>query len=494
MDVLTKSDFLLFLEAETHLWAKANGKLVRVPSEADRFLMQQGYEVEKLAFKWLSIKLSKDGSKVVGQKTVERDGLKARADVWVEKFMSNEVQIYEIKSGTKAAKKHVYDLTFQSLAYSQYSPTRLFLVHPNPKYEKKGELELDDFFIIDEVSEEVKKLQDEVKRLTKRAQEVTTLKTYRGLAGCTNCKTCPCPSICFGNLSDTSVFFFRGMRGDKSEELVSRGEKTMQKVNTTEDLSSFQKTQVEVAKSGKPVIEKEKIAKWVKKLVFPLYFLDYESINLAIPRFDGHRPHDHLPFQYSLHIVPRSGNDEVLHNEFLATKQADPVEELLESLKQQIGTKGSVLVWYQHFEKGRNQFMARMVPKYADFLLQLNERIADLMDPFFKGWYVDSRFRGSTSIKEVIPVLAPELSYKTLAVGDGGMALASWYKMVFGGVSEEEQKYLARSLIEYCKLDTWAMVKIWQKLVEITDHKSDSQNTEIEPRKETIVSKTGDLN
>jgi hypothetical protein len=197
-------------------------------------------------------------------------------------------------------------------------------------------------------------------------------------------------------------------------------------------------------------------------LEYPLYFLDYETFNPAIPLFDGYSPFDHITFQYSLHILSKDGDLE--HFEYLHTEKTDPIPHLLNSLREHIKDEGSVVVWNKGFEGGRNKRMGNLYPKYEDFCKGMNDRLFDLMDVFRENLYDDPKFKGSYSIKSVLPVLVPELSYESLDIRNGAMAMASWYDFVF---KDEKDERVIDDLLKYCKLDTLAMIRVFEELGKI---------------------------
>jgi hypothetical protein len=131
---------------------------------------------------------------------------------------------------------------------------------------------------------------------------------------------------------------------------------------------------------------------------------------------------------------------------------------------QDIGPDGTVLVWFKTFEMGRNADMAEMEPDFNNFLYNVNDRIIDLKDPFAQQWFVDKGFRASASIKDVLPVLAPELSYKDLNVQGGTTAQRVWMQTVLEGKNPDKKDELMNDLRTYCERDTYAMVRIWEVL------------------------------
>jgi hypothetical protein len=199
-------------------------------------------------------------------------------------------------------------------------------------------------------------------------------------------------------------------------------------------------------------------------LTYPLYFFDYETCADVIPPYDGTKPFQQVPVQYSLHILD-APNGELRHAEYLHTTPDHPGNALSEALSKEIGPTGSIIVWYAPFESGRNAELAEALPKYRDFYLDLNARMVDLMLPFSEGMYVHPAFGGSASIKKVLPVLVPELSYKDQAVQEGLTAQRLWKEAVLWGKGSQSQKdTLFKDLLSYCELDTLAMVRIFERL------------------------------
>jgi len=197
----------------------------------------------------------------------------------------------------------------------------------------------------------------------------------------------------------------------------------------------------------------------IAQLEYPLYFLDYETYPAAIPVFDGCFPYQQVTFQYSLHIQKEPGGP-LIHKEYLHTEATSPLRSIAASLRKDIGDSGSVIVWNQSFEGGRNNELANALPEMEDFLFGLNVRFFDLMKIFSNQFYVHKAFKGKTSIKKVLPVLCPELSYDGLGIRDGGAACNAWKMMIFDDISPDQKQLVAQDLLAYCKLDTYAMVAI----------------------------------
>jgi len=199
-------------------------------------------------------------------------------------------------------------------------------------------------------------------------------------------------------------------------------------------------------------------------LQFPLYFIDYETHLSAIPLFDGWSPNKQVPFQYSLHIVEAPGA-EVVHKEFLHTILEDPDVPFAMSLQEHIGPEGSIIVWNKAFECSHvNKPIAGRRPEYTGFFADFEGRVYDLQDIFSKRHYIHRGFLGKTSIKNVLPVIAPGNSYEELDIREGATASAAWPKLVSGELNDAEREQICEALRKYCGLDSYAMYAIWMEL------------------------------
>jgi hypothetical protein len=191
--------------------------------------------------------------------------------------------------------------------------------------------------------------------------------------------------------------------------------------------------------------------------------LDYETFGPAAPLFDGYKPYQRIVFQYSLH-VKKSPDAKLEHYEYLCREIKDPTSELVESLRGVTGLEGSFISWNKSFEMGCNNEMGARCNQFADFLNSINDRMYDLMQCFKKGYYVHKDFKCSASIKKVLPVLVPTLSYKALNIQEGGTASESWLKVADPKIDQSAKDKLAGDMLAYCRLDTLAMVEILEVL------------------------------
>jgi hypothetical protein len=210
-------------------------------------------------------------------------------------------------------------------------------------------------------------------------------------------------------------------------------------------------------------IDTAAIRERVSELEFPIYFFDLETFSPAIPRFEGLRPYDSLCFQFSCHVL---GEDEkVEHFEFLEQGSEDPRIPFVNALLKVIGWQGSVVVYNASFERARLNELAQFFPEYEPDLKHIIHRLWDQL-VIFKHWYLDPRFGGSNSIKRVLPVLVPQLSYSELKIQQGDEASWKWAEMIELLPGPEKDR-IAQELLEYCKMDTLAMLEIHKMISQV---------------------------
>lgn len=218
----------------------------------------------------------------------------------------------------------------------------------------------------------------------------------------------------------------------------------------------------------KDEINIDSIKGFLKGLTYPLYFLDFETMQPIIPQFDGTRPYMQIPFQYSLHYIEEE-NGELHHKEFLAESGVDPRRTIAESLVKNIPDDVCILAYNKGFECGRLQELADMFPDLRNHLMSIKYNMKDLLDPFRQGYYYNRAMGGSFSIKSVLPALFPndpELDYHNLnGVHNGSEAMTIFPQIA--SMPKNEQLIARQNLLKYCELDTYAMVKVWQKLVNV---------------------------
>lgn len=448
---ISKSNYMNFLRHPAWLWIEKHDKSKIPPvDENTQAMFDNGHKFEPyaeslfpegvtLGFSDYDTYLSLPhrtqdavtrGDKVLFQPRFEWNEFTCISDI-VSFIEAGVVDLYEIKASTSVKPEHEFDLAFQTavLEGSGLSVRNIYVIHVNNQYIRHGEIEADKITYIQDITDKV------------RAKGEITLRYMPMALVVANSRTMPDPDLSLAKL------------GSKADWL-----KIYENIFPPEPKIWPEDT--------KPSIDHEQVAQFINGLQYPLYFLDYETMSGLIPYFDGHRPYQQVPTQYSLHILP-SPDADLEHKEYLHTENSDPAKPLVEQLIKDIGTEGSVLVWYEAFEKSRNSELGEMFPEHEEAMEALNSRVVDLIVPFRKKWYDDPRFEGSASIKKVLPVLCPELSYKTLGIQEGSSAQRLWMEAVLDGARAGEKDKILADLLVYCKLDTLAMVEIYKKLTEV---------------------------
>jgi hypothetical protein len=315
--------------------------------------------------------------------------------------------------------------------------------------------------MLDDITDKVNNLKPEVMKLREDALLVSQTSKLDGTDHCLNPKTCPCPEICHPNLPEFSIYDIPRLSKKKKLQLLGDGVRAAMDIPDAFDLNEKQRLIAGLAKTNLEHIDQKSLRSELEKIVFPAYFLDYETCITAIPKYQGYHPQQQIVFQYSLHKMeePEGG---VIHTDYFSASEKEPSLSILEKMSKDIGSDGSVIVWNKTFEMTMNKEMARVHPQFAGFLEQLNQRIYDLGDVVNRGYYLHPGFKGSWSIKNVLPVMVPELSYKDLDINKGDQASVTWLKICFGQLAESEKSHLIESMLSYCKMDTFAMVEIFR--------------------------------
>ena len=413
------------------------------------------------------------GAQVIFQGAFKVDNLICIVDV-LQKNDDGTYDLIEIKSSTKVKKDHIYDLAFQAHILRTLGlvirDVKVLVV--NNEYVKEGDINAQALCKQESITEKVNNIRQETSSYISQAQDIlqkgkdnppsfgiqhiNVLGTMGDWLPIYN-NIHPLPAFSIFDLTRLSLA--QALRYEKE------GYKTLSDIDDL-TLSDKQIAQIQATKTDTPYIDTTGIKGFIKDITFPIYFLDYETIGELVPPYDGTSPYQSIPFQYSLHRLDKDGT--LTHTEYIHTESANPVPLLSKQLQNEIGSEGSVVVWSQSFEKRCNMIMGNIAKEYYDFFQDVNNRIIDLMDPFKKDLYVDKKFLGSASIKKVLPVIAPNISYQALDIQEGETAQRLWREaFIQNKKSEEEQKDIVEGLKKYCKLDTLAMVEIYTYLGKI---------------------------
>ncbi len=466
---LSKSNYIQYLDCPEELWLEKNKQaLIPVVAEMRQFKMEQGNIIDQFAQTWFLEEVNKykqfaDGKRISFQDRIEMNGFIVIADILVwhdEKVVS----IIEVKSATKLKEHYLDDVAFQKMTFelADYQVRHTFVAYVNKEYIVGNEPQESSYLCLENVTRRVKRI---MKATYKRAEialsfvngeEPNTLFN----PNCSKKQNCPYLQYKMPDLPENSIFELARLPKHKRQKLHEQGIMSMDEIPTAFELSEKQKEQVQVAQQNQPTIDIPNIKRYLDKLKYPLYFLDYETYASVMPTQKGYRPYQQMVIQYSLHILDHA-DAHLNHACYLSQHRNEPSIHLIHHLKNHIHpTDGTIIVWNAGFEKMRNKDLANLYPECAEFMLSLNERIFDLLDIFAKGYYLHPAFKGKTSLKYVLPAFCKEISYQELAIGDGSAAMLAWHKMTAQQTSSEERVRIAQNLHQYCHLDTLAMVKI----------------------------------
>ena len=376
-------------------------------------------------------------------------------------------EIYEVKSST--AMKDVYydDVAFQYyvLRNTGLPISKASLVHLNNEYVKDGNVEVDRLFIIQDLTKTAKEQESVVSEELQKQREMLTgdLPDIDIGEYCNNPYDCDFAEHCWAHIPENSIFDLRG-KGVNKFDLYRQGIIRMKDIPKYM-LNFKQGIQVAGTLKKKDHIIKKNIRDFLESLWQPLYFLDFETFMPPIPLFNGTRPYQQIPFQYSLHYMEQEGG-ELNHSEFLASPNCDPRHELTEKLVNEIPGSACVLAYNMSFERRILEDLGSWFSQYGSRIENIIDNMRDLMAPFRNKDCYLWQMNGAYSIKTVLPTLVPELSYDEMEISDGGMAMNA-YTMMCETEDPKELERIRKALLEYCSLDTLGMVRIVERLREI---------------------------
>ena len=384
--------------------------------------------------------------------------------------------IYEVKSSTDGDKEvYAQDIAFQKyiLTHCGIEVTRTYLISINSDYVLDGELDIHRLFQIQDISVAVEREYLSVEHQVAKAKQMLAQKDVEPNEDldihCHKPYDCAFWEYCSRHIPEWSVFDLYRMTFDKKIAYYQQNKITYEQLQN-EALNEKQQMQIHCALNDYIYINKVEIANFLSTITYPLYFLDFETMQPVIPEFQGTHPYQQIPFQYSLHYIEQEGG-ELKHKEFLGVSGEDPQRLIAESLCRDIPLDVCTTAYNKAFECTRLTELAESFPDLAEHLLNIRDHIIDLLVPFQSGWYYVPAMGGSFSIKSVLPALfpeTPELDYHNLtgSVHNGGEAMNIFPKIK--EMTTEEQFAARQSLLKYCELDTYAMVKVWQKLKEVS--------------------------
>ena len=483
---LSKSKYTRGFQCHKMLWLDINKPEVAkvIDNEA---VFETGHEVGELAKnlfgKYTDIEFNKDlnqmikdtdaaikrGDKIITEASFVYENNFCSVDILVNN--NNELEVYEVKSSTDLHDIYKEDISYQVyiLLSLGYKVKKASIVYLNKNYVFHDKLDIKKLFVIDDITKYVLNNQESIKENIEEIIKDCSKDEPDINIGyqCNNPYECPYFDYCTKdlirpNIFDIRILPFKSKIKNYNNSIISYEDILKSDLNE----KYIEQAEYEI-KDLKPKIEKDLIKDFLTTITYPIYFLDFETYQEAIPKYEGTKPFEQIPFQYSLHILYEDGK--LVHKEFLAEPDIDPRLSLAKRLVEDIPKDVCSVAYNMSFEKNVIKKLAEVYPDLREHLLNIRENMKDLMIPFYKRWYYMKEMEGSYSIKYVLPALFPDdpsLNYKNLPLVHKGDEASSTYKDL-GNHTKEEQETIRHGLLVYCELDTFAMVKIYEKLIEI---------------------------
>lgn len=481
---LSKSTFLKGIQCKKALYLhKFNSELADKISQQQETVFQTGTNIGILAqelypggtdaspkdytkyfesFKYTQ-QLIDEGVEVIYEAGFCFDYVMCFIDILVKK--NGKWHAYEVKSSTKVSEAYIIDASLQYyiMKNSGLDIADISIIHIDNSYVRDGEIDLHQLFHSVSVIDKAKKHNDYVKNKLLDHHNTLTKGSVPDIDIGEHCSLpydCNFKGHCWKHIPQYSIFDISRLNKEIKWSLYNRGCIDIKDIPKDIKLSNNQRIEIDSYLYQTEIIHKNKIREFVNSLSNNIYYLDFETYQSAVPLFNGFKPYQQIPFQYSAHY---ENNGTIEHYEFLAELYNDPRESFVRSLINDMSKDGDILVYNIGFERGRLKELIRIFPKYQSQLHSIIERMKDLMIPFKEKWYYVPEMKGSYSIKYVLPALVPSLSYDNLEINNGSLASSTFANL--HKISDLEQIHKTRkNLLEYCKLDTEAMVRILQIL------------------------------
>ena len=412
-------------------------------------------------------RLIKDGVKIIYEAAFCFNDVYVAVDILV--FENNKWKAYEVKSSTSVSDIYIMDASLQYYVIkgAGIDLDDIFVVTINNQYVRHGDVDVQKLFKAVSVKKEAVKNEPKIRKNIAKALDILNLKEVPEKQIGEHCNipyTCDFIGHCWKKVPSPSVFDLAGMHLQKKFKFYHEGKIKPEDLNPDE-LNDLQRLQLRGIIDNAIHTNISEIKKFLRKVKYPLIFMDFETMMPAVPLWDNSRPYQQIPFQFSIHYK-ESPTSSPQHFEFLAEAGLDPRKYFLSELIKVASVPGTIIVYNATFELTRLRELAGMFPEYEAEVMDMASRTLDLMEPFRKLHYYVPEMNGSHSIKQVLPALVPELNYSNLAIGNGQLATNAFESLQ----TETDLLTIAETrdkLLEYCKMDTLAMVKILEKLEEI---------------------------
>ena len=477
---ISKSQYVKGNQCPKALWFSLNRKDLTPPVDvAKQAIFDAGNEVGEWAKKYFPSGVEVTASYYKAQEGVDTtkafvaagheaifeataihpDGTYSRIDILRKVPGTDTWDMIEVKGSTGVKDYHLDDMSFQYRVFTGagYRINQCFMMLIDNTYVRDGAVNPKKLFKLVDITALVWAKQPEVEAVAPELIKVSEGKDEPEVKIGARCfKPFECDYIhhCWKGVPDYSIY--NVFADKKADEIVeSLGSYEVKSLPAEMIPTGRKGKDVNSHISGDVYVEPDNIRRFLEGLQYPLYYLDYETIASGIPIFDGTRPFQTIPFQFSLHIEETPGA-ELQHHEFLHKKQSDPRTAFIEALVRLCGSAGSIITYNQAFEEGVNKGLMDSFPKQASALGAINARMVDLLVPFKSRWLYHPDQHSSASIKKVLPAFT-DLSYDGMAIGNGQDASQQYLDFMQGKLAPDEVEGLWQGLIAYCGLDTFAM-------------------------------------
>jgi Domain of unknown function(DUF2779) len=484
---LSKSKYISGLQCLKLLWVSINDA-ARLPAydAATQHVFDQGHMIGELAQQLYPGGIRLEQENIGANLRETKASLKLRKPLFEAAFSGNRRycrvdilkpgvdeawDIVEVKSTNDVKDEQLYDVAFQQhcCQLNGVKINRCHIMHLNREYVKHGDIDPRQLFVTEDVTDRLNEFADGLE--THIAEMLTVIdsdecpETAVG-QHCNDPYDCLLREECWKHLPEHNVMtLYSGKK--LGEDLMVQGILDISNIPEDIKLNDKQQIQKDCVICGQPHIDTDEIKSFLKGLKYPLYFMDFETFATGVPIYDGTSPYQNIPFQFSLHVITKPGAM-VEHYEFLAEGKDDPRPAFLAQLKQDIGPKGNILVYYAAFEKSMLKELAGAFPEYQEWVDSVAERIVDLNVPFRDFSYYHPQQMGSSSLKHVLPALT-NLSYDDLEIGEGTTASLKFMEAAFGNIPDAARQKIRLDLLTYCGQDTGGMIEILKKLQELVD-------------------------
>ena len=406
--------------------------------------------------------------------------------VEIDIFNKKEDKIWEIISVKHTSSGEILDFIYDNkqpasirsqmneLAFQSVLMKRLNLevvpcsININMRYKKVGDLNLHKLFLKSTLDKAIKGYEEDVDSNLEKIKKISDEEPNIVVGShCKNPFPCIFKDHCWKALGRDSIHNIpRISQSKKKIELFLKNDINNvtdfnDKPEFLEELATEQKSRVKAYLRGKVKKDLMKVNVFLRRIQYPIYYMDFETFSPIIPLYENSRPDAYIPYQYSLHIENK--DKELNHIEFLNTKNKDPRKDFIDSLISNLGEKGSIIVYNRAFEEGVLDELVELYPEYTERVRNVKNRIVDIFSPFKEGYFYHPDMIFSNSLKAVLPALVPNLDYKGLDVSDGEQAMFMYEKMISLPDGDEKEKII-KDLLAYCALDTYAMIEILKVL------------------------------